>query len=36
MLYCPQKDQINPKDLGLGKMEESKEREEEMVEENVV
>ena len=28
MLYCIRKDEINPKDLGLGKIEEIKEKEE--------
>ena len=27
MLYCVRKDQINPRDLGLGKMEETREKE---------
>ena len=30
MLYCVRKDQIDPRDLGLGKMEENKEKEEEL------
>ena len=28
MLYCVRKDEINPRDLGLGKMEETREKEE--------
>ena len=47
MLYCIRKDEINPKDLGLGKIEEIKEKaekeeekeekmEEEISEENIV
>ena len=28
MLYCIRKDEINPKDLGLGKIEEIKEKDE--------
>ena len=30
MLYCVRKDQIDPRDLGLGKMEENKEKEEDL------
>ena len=26
MLYCIRKDEINPRDLGLGKMEETREK----------